>query len=59
MHHIKCGGRIFVDRVYSEKNHLELSCITCGQDWVLNKQTSALAKILINMEKRHSAQFAR
>jgi hypothetical protein len=25
----KCGGRVFVDRVFSQKLHVELFCIMC------------------------------
>lgn len=26
----RCGGRIFIDRVYSSTNHIEIFCILCG-----------------------------
>ncbi len=26
----KCNGRMFVDRQYTELNHLEIYCISCG-----------------------------
>ena len=26
----KCKGRMFVDRMYSAPNHLEIFCIMCG-----------------------------
>lgn len=26
----KCSGKIFVDRVYSTHDHLEVFCINCG-----------------------------
>lgn len=27
----KCSGRMFVDRAYSSKDHLEIFCMTCGK----------------------------
>lgn len=59
MNHKKCGGRVFVDRVYSEKNHLELSCLECGARWMLDKIENKLAAFLIQEEKRYATQFAR
>lgn len=26
----KCSGKVFVDRVYSERDHIEIFCINCG-----------------------------
>ena len=37
----KCGGRVFVDRVFSQKLHVELFCILCGKRNMINKETSA------------------
>jgi hypothetical protein len=51
----KCNGRVFVDRVFSQKLHVELFCIMCGKRWMLNKDTSALGRWLekteINQQK--------
>jgi hypothetical protein len=51
----KCKGRVFVDRVFSQKLHVELFCIMCGKRWMLNKDTSALGRWLeqteINQQK--------
>jgi hypothetical protein len=27
----KCKGKVFVDRVFSERDHLETFCINCGK----------------------------
>lgn len=59
MNHTKCGGRVFIDRVFSEKNHLEIACIECGTRWMLDKTKNALAAYLINLERKHNVQFAR
>ena len=50
----KCKGRVFVDRVFSQKLHMELFCVMCGKRWMINKETSALAKWI---EKREKAQL--
>lgn len=47
----KCGGRIFVDRVFSQKLHVELFCVMCGKRWMINKDTSPLGRWLENLEK--------
>lgn len=46
----KCGGRVFVDRTYSQGSHLELGCLMCGKGWMLNKEKSVLAKWLVRQE---------
>jgi hypothetical protein len=48
----KCQGRVFVDRVFSQKLHVELFCIMCGKRWMVNKDTSALGRWLENLEIR-------
>lgn len=47
----KCSGRVFVDRVFSQKLHVELFCIMCGKRWMINKDTSALGRWLEQKEK--------
>lgn len=42
----KCNGRVFIDRVFSQKLHIELFCIACGKRWMLNKETNALGRWL-------------
>jgi hypothetical protein len=42
----KCNGRVFVDRVFSQKLHVELFCILCGKRWMINKETNALGRWL-------------
>ena len=50
----KCDGRIFIDRVFSQKLHIELFCIMCGKRWMINKETNGLAKWLDKMEQRYA-----
>ena len=47
----KCGGRVFVDRVFSQKMHMELFCIMCGKRWMMNKNTNKLGKWLEKIEE--------
>lgn len=46
----KCNGRVFVDRVFSQKLHIELFCIMCGKRWMINKDRNALGKWLEQKE---------
>lgn len=47
----KCKGRVFVDRIFSQKLHVELFCIMCGKRWMINKDTSPLGRWLEQVEK--------
>lgn len=51
---IKCGGRVFVDRVLSEQSHLELACVICGKRWMLGKKKSGFAKWLTLIEQQYA-----
>ena len=53
----KCNGRVFIDRVFSQKLHMELFCIMCGKRWMINKETNVLAKWLEKQENRHAKNF--
>lgn len=50
---------VFIDRVFSDKTHLELACIECGARWMLDKTKNKLAQYLMAREKTHAATFAR
>lgn len=50
----KCTGKVFVDRIFSEKRHLELFCIMCGKRWMLDKEKSRFAAWLLNQEIAHA-----
>lgn len=54
----KCGGRVFVDRVFSQKLHTELFCIMCGKRWMLNKHMNALGKWVEEIEKEHAKSLS-
>jgi hypothetical protein len=38
---MKCDGRVFIDQVFSENNHIELFCISCGKRWMVEKAKGA------------------
>ncbi len=50
----KCHGRVFVDRIFSEKSHIELFCILCGKRWMLDKEKSRFAAVLLKQETEHA-----
>jgi DNA-directed RNA polymerase subunit RPC12/RpoP len=52
-----CGGRVFVDRVFSQKLHMEVYCLLCGKRWMINKETSAFGKWLDKREADHRKAF--
>lgn len=54
----RCNGRVFVDRVFSQKLHIELFCILCGKRWMLNKDTNRLGKWLENREERYQKNLS-
>lgn len=50
----KCNGKVFVDRLFSEKKHLELVCVCCGKRWMLDKEKSVFAAWLLKQEEAHA-----
>lgn len=64
----KCGGRVFVDRMFQgskkskqenkESNHIEIFCVMCGKRWVLDKTKNRLAAWLDKNEKALSGAYA-
>ncbi len=54
----RCNGRVFVDRVFSQKLHVELFCILCGKRWMINKDTSPLGRWLEQAEKNKLKDLA-
>jgi hypothetical protein len=54
----RCGGRVFVDRVFSQKLHVELFCIMSGRRWMVNKDTSPLGRWLERREKEYQKDFS-
>jgi hypothetical protein len=49
----RCDGRVFIDRIFSDKKHLELYCIICGKRWMLSKEKSKVAQWLMRLEQAH------
>jgi DNA-directed RNA polymerase subunit RPC12/RpoP len=54
----KCGGRVFVDRVFSQMLHMELFCIMCGKRWMINKESSRFGKWLEEKETRNRKAYS-
>jgi hypothetical protein len=54
----RCSGRVFIDRVFSQKLHMELFCVMCGKRWMINKETNELAKWLEKRETQHQKSFS-
>lgn len=54
----KCNGRVFIDRVFSQKLHMELYCVMCGKRWMINKETSAFGRWLDLVEEDYKKSFS-
>lgn len=51
---MKCTGRVFVDRIFSERNHIELFCMICGKRWMIDKGKSVFARWVVRNEMAHA-----
>ena len=48
----KCSGRMFIDRIYSAINHLEVYCVLCGNRKFFNPpQNSKEGQWLLKKEQ--------
>ena len=54
----KCNGRVFIDRVFSQKLHIELYCVMCGKRWIINRESSKLGKWLDQKESEYKKDFS-
>lgn len=54
----RCSGRVFVDRVFSQKLHVELFCILCGKRWMINKETNRFGRWLDQKESEYRKNFS-
>ena len=54
----RCKGRVFVDRVFSQKLHIELFCILCGKRWMINKELNSFAKWLDQNDREHAKNYS-
>ena len=55
---MKCKGRVFVDRVFSQKLHMELFCILCGKRWMVNKETNSFGRWLEEQDRLHAKDYS-
>ncbi len=53
----RCSGRVFIDRVFSQKMHVELFCIRCGKRWMFDKEKTALGRWIHQREKAHQSAY--
>lgn len=45
---------MFIDRVFSEKKHIEVACILCGVRKMADKEKNAFAAWLLKKEVEHA-----
>ena len=50
----KCGGRMFLDRIFSDNKNHETYCMLCGERKFIQK-SSEFGQWLTNMERQHQA----
>jgi hypothetical protein len=55
---MKCEGRVFVDRVFSQKLHTELFCILCGRRWMINKETNIFGRWLEKQDREQARKLS-
>lgn len=48
----KCGGKVAVDDVFSQKEHVELFCLMCGKRWMIDKNGNRFGEWLIKNVKQ-------
>jgi len=53
----KCNGRVFIDRVFSQKLRIELYCIACGKRWIIKKDGSKFGRWLEKKEKLRAREL--
>jgi DNA-directed RNA polymerase subunit RPC12/RpoP len=58
MHCQRCGGRVFIDRVFSQKLHMELFCIMCGRRWMISKYMSKFGQWLDVIDNEHAKNYS-
>jgi hypothetical protein len=53
IHCLKCSGKMFVDRIFTTNNYLEMYCIICGKRemYVHPDNHGKRAKWAINLER--------
>lgn len=54
----KCSGRVFIDRVFSQKLHIELFCVMCGKRWMLNRESNVFGRWLDEQDRLIAKNFS-
>lgn len=44
-------GRVFIDQVFSDNNHVELFCLRCGKRWMVGKDKGAFGAWLTSQAR--------
>jgi hypothetical protein len=52
----RCSGRVFVDRQYSNLDHIETSCITCGNRTFYHPPSATKEGAWILQRERYKAK---
>jgi len=55
MTHKKCGGNVFIDRVFSHDLRLDLFCLRCGNRWFIKRDKGAFGRWLSRIEYLNEA----
>lgn len=50
MTHQKCGGNVFIDRVFNHDLRLDLFCLRCGNRWFVKRNKGAFGQWLSKIE---------
>jgi hypothetical protein len=53
----RCKGRVFIDRVFSQKLRIELFCSMCGKRWFVKKDGNKFGTWLDKREKELGKEF--
>lgn len=53
----KCNGRVFIDRVFSQKLRIELFCGMCGKRWFVRKDGNIFGVWLNRKEQELNKEF--
>ncbi len=54
----KCNGRVFIDRVFSQKLHIELFCVMCGKRWMINREMNRFGLWLDEQDRLVAKSFS-
>lgn len=53
----KCGGRVVIDRVFSEGRKFDVACLICGKRGFVDRDTNAFGRWLQKREGAHKLSY--